>query len=144
MPEQLTFRYEDGKPVGIDAVVLYRTGKALLSDLQEAVMEEIIKPVLPAAWCDANTKCFGNDRPVLVRGPHGDWPDRTQDHRRYLWRHGAPRRRRLLRQGPFKVDRSAAYLARYVAKTSSRPASLNAGNSSCPTPSVGRTDVDQH
>ncbi|HBW83151.1 MAG TPA: methionine adenosyltransferase, partial [Gammaproteobacteria bacterium] len=50
---QLTFRYEDGKPVGIDTVVLSTQHKDSISlpDLQEAVMEEIIKPVLPANWC---------------------------------------------------------------------------------------------
>ena len=55
---QITFRYEDGKPAGIDAVVLstQHDPEIAQKDLQEAVMEEIIKPVLPAVWLSADTK----------------------------------------------------------------------------------------
>ena len=58
---QLTMRYEDGKPVGIDAVVLSTQHRDSISleNLREAVMEEIIKPVLPAEWINKNTKYFG-------------------------------------------------------------------------------------
>ena len=55
---QVTFQYDDGKIVGIDAVVLstQHSEDISLKDLQEAVMEEIIKPVLPAEWLTAGTK----------------------------------------------------------------------------------------
>ena len=72
---QLSFRYEGGKPVGIDAVVLSTQHKESIapSDLHEAEMEEIIKPVLPAAWCDASTKYLINPTGrFVIGGPHGD------------------------------------------------------------------------
>ncbi len=55
---QITFRYQDGKPTGIDAVVLstQHTEEISLKDLQEAVMEEIIKPILPTEWLHADTQ----------------------------------------------------------------------------------------
>ena len=72
---QITFRYEDGKPVAIDAVVLSTQHKEEISlkDLQEGVMEEIIKPVLPEAWINADTKYFINPTGrFVIGGPHGD------------------------------------------------------------------------
>ena len=117
---QLTFRYEDGKPVGIDAVVLSTQHKEsiALSDLQEAVMEEIIKPVLPAVWCDANTKYFINPTGrFVIGGPHGDCGLTGRkiivDTYGGMARHGGGA---FSGKDPSKVDRSAAYLARYVAK----------------------------
>ena len=117
---QLTFRYEDGKPVGIDAVVLSTQHKEsiALNDLQEAVMEEIIKPVLPAAWCDANTKYFINPTGrFVIGGPHGDCGLTGRkiivDTYGGMARHGGGA---FSGKDPSKVDRSAAYLARYVAK----------------------------
>ena len=81
-------------------------------------IEHVIRPVIPAELLDENTQVLRQpDRPLRRRWPDGRRrPDRPQDHRGHLRRHGAPRRRRLLRQGPTKVDRSAAYAARYVAK----------------------------
>ena len=117
---QLTFRYEDGKPVGIDAVVLSTQHKEsiALNDLQEAVMEEIIKPVLPAVWCDANTKYFINPTGrFVIGGPHGDCGLTGRkiivDTYGGMARHGGGA---FSGKDPSKVDRSAAYLARYVAK----------------------------
>ena len=117
---QLTFRYEDSKPVGIDAVVLSTQHKEsiALSELQEAVMEEIIKPVLPAAWCDANTKYFINPTGrFVIGGPHGDCGLTGRkiivDTYGGMARHGGGA---FSGKDPSKVDRSAAYLARYVAK----------------------------
>src|SRR5690606_33638416 len=72
---QITFRYENGKPVGIDAVVLstQHSEEISLQDLREAVMEEIIKPVLPAEWLDAKTKYFINPTGrFVIGGPYGD------------------------------------------------------------------------
>ena len=117
---QLTFRYEDGKPVGIDTVVLSTQHKdsISLSDLQEAVMEEIIKPVLPAIWCDANTKYFINPTGrFVIGGPYGDCGLTGRkiivDTYGGMARHGGGA---FSGKDPSKLDRSAAYLARYVAK----------------------------
>src|SRR5690554_6760144 len=67
---QVTLRYEDGKPVAIDAVVLSTQHSPDIEqkDLQEAVMEEIIKKVLPAEWLDQNTKYFINPTGRFVIG----------------------------------------------------------------------------
>ena len=117
---QITFRYEDGKPAGIDAVVLstQHRDSVDLKDLQEAVMEEIIKPVLPADWCDANTKYFINPTGrFVIGGPHGDCGLTGRkiivDTYGGMARHGGGA---FSGKDPSKVDRSAAYLARYVAK----------------------------
>ena len=117
---QITFRYEDGKPAGIDAVVLSTQHRDTvdLKDLQEAVMEEIIKPVLPAEWCDANTKYFINPTGrFVIGGPQGDCGLTGRkiivDTYGGMARHGGGA---FSGKDPSKVDRSAAYLARYVAK----------------------------
>ncbi len=59
---QLTLRYVNGKPVGVDAVVLSTQHDPEVSQatLKEAVIEEIIKPVIPAEWLDAKTRYFIN------------------------------------------------------------------------------------
>ncbi|MDP6536460.1 MAG: methionine adenosyltransferase [Gammaproteobacteria bacterium] len=117
---QITFRYADGKPVGIDAVVLSTQHRddVSLSDLQEAVMEEIIKPVLPEDWVDGNTKYFINPTGrFVIGGPHGDCGLTGRkiivDTYGGMARHGGGA---FSGKDPSKVDRSAAYLARYVAK----------------------------
>ena len=117
---QITFRYEDGKPVSIDAVVLSTQHKEEISlkDLQEAVMEEIIKPVLPEAWINADTKYFINPTGrFVIGGPHGDCGLTGRkiivDTYGGMARHGGGA---FSGKDPSKVDRSAAYAARYVAK----------------------------
>ena len=117
---QITFRYADGKPVGIDAVVLSTQHRddVSLSDLREAVMEEIIKPVLPENWVDANTKYFINPTGrFVIGGPHGDCGLTGRkiivDTYGGMARHGGGA---FSGKDPSKVDRSATYLARYVAK----------------------------
>ena len=117
---QITFRYDDGKPVGIDAVVLSTQHRddVSLSDLQEAVMEEIIKPVLPENWIDANTKYFINPTGrFVIGGPHGDCGVTGRkiivDTYGGMARHGGGA---FSGKDPSKVDRSAAYMARYAAK----------------------------
>lgn len=117
---QITFRYEDGKPTGIDAVVLSTQHDPDISqsDLQEAVMEEIIKPVLPAEWLDANTKYFINPTGrFVIGGPFGDCGLTGRkiivDTYGGMARHGGGA---FSGKDPSKVDRSAAYAARYVAK----------------------------
>ena len=117
---QITMRYEDGKPAGIDAVVLSTQHRddISLKDLREAVMEEIIKPVLPAEWVDENTKYFINPTGrFVIGGPHGDCGLTGRkiivDTYGGMARHGGGA---FSGKDPSKVDRSAAYLARYVAK----------------------------
>ena len=117
---QVTFRYEDGKPVGIDAVVLssQHNGASSQSDLHELVMEEIIKPVLPAKWLDENTKYHINPTGRFeIGGPVGDCGVTGRkiivDTYGGMARHGGGA---FSGKDPSKVDRSAAYATRYVAK----------------------------
>ena len=117
---QVTFRYEEGAPVAIDAVVLstQHDPDISLADLQEAVMEEIIKPVLPANWLSAQTKYFINPTGnFVIGGPVGDCGLTGRkiivDTYGGMARHGGGA---FSGKDPSKVDRSAAYAGRYVAK----------------------------
>ena len=117
---QVTFRYEDGKPVGIDAVVLstQHSADSSQSDLRELVMEEIIKPVLPGEWLNGNTKYHINPTGRFeIGGPVGDCGLTGRkiivDTYGGMARHGGGA---FSGKDPSKVDRSAAYAARYVAK----------------------------
>ncbi|MCF6299519.1 MAG: methionine adenosyltransferase [Proteobacteria bacterium] len=117
---QLTFRYENNKPVAIDAVVLstQHDPDVSLSDLREGVMEEIIKPVLPGNWIDANTKYHINPTgKFIIGGPVGDCGLTGRkiivDTYGGMARHGGGA---FSGKDPSKVDRSAAYACRYVAK----------------------------
>ena len=117
---QITFRYEDGKPVAIDAVVLstQHSEEISLKDLQEAVMEEIIKPVLPDSWINADTKYFINPTGrFVIGGPYGDCGLTGRkiivDTYGGMARHGGGA---FSGKDPSNVDRSSAYAARYVAK----------------------------
>ena len=117
---QVTFRYEDHKPVGIDAVVLSTQHSEDISTdaLREAIMEEVIKPVLPAEWLDSNTKYFINPTGrFVIGGPVGDCGLTGRkiivDTYGGMARHGGGA---FSGKDPSKVDRSAAYAGRYVAK----------------------------
>jgi len=117
---QVTFRYEEGAPVAIDAVVLstQHDPDISLAYLQEAVMEEIIKPVLPANWLSAQTKYFINPTGnFVIGGPVGDCGLTGRkiivDTYGGMARHGGGA---FSGKDPSKVDRSAAYAGRYVAK----------------------------
>ena len=117
---QLTFKYEDNNIVGIDAVVLSTQHAETISqkDLHEGVMEEIIKPVLPASYLDDETKFFINPTGRFVIGdPMGDCGLTGRkiivDTYGGAARHGGGA---FSGKDPSKVDRSAAYAARYVAK----------------------------
>ncbi len=117
---QVTFRYEDNKPVAIDAVVLstqHNPGIAL-NDLREAILEEVIKPVLPAEWLNADTKYHINPTGnFVIGGPVGDCGLTGRkiivDTYGGMARHGGGA---FSGKDPSKVDRSAAYAGRYVAK----------------------------
>lgn len=117
---QVTFAYEGGKPVGIDAVVLSTQHSPDINqaDLQEAVMEHIIKPVLPAEWLTPKTKIHINPTgQFIIGGPVGDAGLTGRkiivDTYGGMARHGGGA---FSGKDPSKVDRSAAYAGRYVAK----------------------------
>ncbi len=117
---QITVRYQDGKPVGIDAVVLSTQHHPGVSEssLHEAVMEEIIKPVLPAKWLHKDTKFHINPTgQFIIGGPMGDCGLTGRkiivDTYGGMGRHGGGA---FSGKDPSKVDRSAAYAGRYVAK----------------------------
>jgi S-adenosylmethionine synthetase len=117
---QVTIRYENDKPVGIEAVVLSTQHSDDIStkNLREAVIEEILKPVLPAKWIDKRTKYHINPTGrFVVGGPVGDCGLTGRkiivDTYGGYARHGGGA---FSGKDPSKVDRSAAYAARYVAK----------------------------
>lgn len=117
---QVTFRYEDGKPVAIDAVVLSTQHNPDIEQpaLHDAVMDEIIKPVLPEEWITKDTKFFINPTGrFVIGGPVGDCGLTGRkiivDTYGGMARHGGGA---FSGKDPSKVDRSAAYAGRYVAK----------------------------
>ncbi|WP_340680040.1 methionine adenosyltransferase [Paraglaciecola sp.] len=117
---QVTFIYENNQPVGIDAVVLstQHCNSISTADLREAVMEEIIKPVLPEKWLTSKTKFFINPTGrFVIGGPMGDCGLTGRkiivDTYGGMARHGGGA---FSGKDPSKVDRSAAYAGRYVAK----------------------------
>ncbi|MCX4193545.1 methionine adenosyltransferase [Methylophaga sp. OBS1] len=117
---QVTFVYQDGKPVGIDAVVLSTQHSPEISqaDLREAVMEHIIKPVLPEEWLTPKTQIHINPTgQFIIGGPVGDAGLTGRkiivDTYGGMARHGGGA---FSGKDPSKVDRSAAYAGRYVAK----------------------------
>lgn len=117
---QITLRYENGVPVAVDAVVLstQHSPDISLADLQEAVMEDIIKPTLPAEWLHKNTLYHINPTgQFIIGGPMGDCGLTGRkiivDTYGGMAHHGGGA---FSGKDPSKVDRSAAYAGRYVAK----------------------------
>ncbi|MBT8129070.1 MAG: methionine adenosyltransferase [Gammaproteobacteria bacterium] len=119
---QVTFKYTDGQPVGIDAVVLSTQHDPDIDNrnLREAVMDEIIKPVLPAEWLDQCPQEHIHINPTgkfVIGGPVGDCGLTGRkiivDTYGGMARHGGGA---FSGKDPSKVDRSAAYAGRYVAK----------------------------
>jgi len=117
---QVTVKYVDGKPAGIDAVVLSTQHAPGISQkkIREAVIDEIIKPVLPKKWLDKRTKYFINPTGMFeIGGPVGDAGLTGRkiivDTYGGMARHGGGA---FSGKDPSKVDRSAAYAGRYVAK----------------------------
>jgi S-adenosylmethionine synthetase len=117
---QVTLRYEDHKPVGLEAVVLSTQHSPEVSTrvLREAVMEEILKPILPAKWLDKRTKYHINPTGrFVIGGPVGDCGLTGRkiivDTYGGYARHGGGS---FSGKDPSKVDRSASYAVRYVAK----------------------------
>ena len=117
---QVTLRYENGKPVAVDAVVLSTQHDEDIkqSDLREAIMEEVVKHVLPAEWLHKETKYHINPTgQFIIGGPVGDCGLTGRkiivDTYGGAARHGGGA---FSGKDPSKVDRSAAYAGRYVAK----------------------------
>lgn len=117
---QVTLVYENGQPVAVDTVVLSTQHHPDIrhQDLVEAVMEEIIKPVLPSEWLTPMTRYFINPTGrFVIGGPLGDCGLTGRkiivDTYGGMARHGGGC---FSGKDPSKVDRSAAYAARYVAK----------------------------
>ena len=117
---QVTLRYENGRPVAIDAVVLSTQHDADISqaNIHEAVMDLIIRDVLPADWLHADTRYHINPTgQFIIGGPVGDCGLTGRkiivDTYGGMARHGGGA---FSGKDPSKVDRSAAYAGRYVAK----------------------------
>jgi len=117
---QLTFRYQDGKIVGVDAVVLstQHDEDVALADLQAAVRKDIIEEVIPSEWLHSDTLYHINPTGrFVIGGPVGDCGLTGRkiivDTYGGMARHGGGA---FSGKDPSKVDRSAAYAARYVAK----------------------------
>ncbi len=118
---QVTLRYnEQGKPIAVDAVVLSTQHNPDVSQdtIREAVMEEIIRPVLPAEWLHSDTQFHINPTgQFIIGGPVGDCGLTGRkiivDTYGGMARHGGGA---FSGKDPSKVDRSAAYAGRYVAK----------------------------
>ena len=117
---QVTLRYDNGKPVAIDAVVLSTQHDEGISqsDIRDAVMDLIVKEVLPQEWLHADTKYHINPTgQFIIGGPVGDCGLTGRkiivDTYGGMARHGGGA---FSGKDPSKVDRSAAYAGRYVAK----------------------------
>ncbi|BAC24462.1 metK [Wigglesworthia glossinidia endosymbiont of Glossina brevipalpis] len=117
---QITFIYENKKIVGIDTVIIssQHSEEINLSDLREGIMEEIIQPILPKKWISNKTKYFINPTGrFVIGGPMGDCGLTGRkiivDTYGGMARHGGGS---FSGKDPSKVDRSAAYALRYVAK----------------------------
>ena len=117
---QVTLRYDQNKQVAIDAVVLstQHSPEIELGDLQDAVLEETIRPVLPEEWLHAGTKYHINPTGKFeIGGPMGDCGLTGRkiivDTYGGMAHHGGGA---FSGKDPTKVDRSAAYAGRYVAK----------------------------
>lgn len=117
---QVTIQYEDNRPIRIEAVVLSTQHSPNVNhdDLQEGVMEEILKPILPPDMVDANTKYFINPTGrFVIGGPVGDCGVTGRkiivDTYGGMGHHGGGA---FSGKDPSKVDRSSAYMGRYVAK----------------------------
>ncbi len=117
---QVTLRYENGLPVAIDAVVLSTQHEPGIkqADIREAILEEVIKHVLPAEWLHKETRFHINPTgQFIIGGPVGDCGLTGRkiivDSYGGMARHGGGA---FSGKDPSKVDRSAAYAGRYVAK----------------------------
>ncbi|MGO4110635.1 methionine adenosyltransferase [Paenibacillus sp. YAF4_2] len=117
---QVTIEYVDGKPVRVDTIVVstQHAEEISLEQIQADILEHVIKPVVPVEWLDEQTKYFINPTGrFVIGGPQGDAGLTGRkiivDTYGGYARHGGGA---FSGKDPTKVDRSAAYAARYVAK----------------------------
>ncbi len=117
---QVTIAYEDGKPVAVDTIVISTQHEPDISleQIKKDMIEKVIKPVVPAELLTADTKYFINPTgKFVIGGPQGDTGLTGRkiivDTYGGMARHGGGA---FSGKDPTKVDRSAAYAARYVAK----------------------------
>jgi S-adenosylmethionine synthetase len=117
---QVTIEYRNGRPARVDCVVIstQHSEKVSTKDLQAAVLEQVIKPIVPAAMLDRNTKYHINPTGrFVIGGPMGDAGLTGRkiivDTYGGYSRHGGGA---FSGKDPSKVDRSACYMARYIAK----------------------------
>ncbi|MDQ0062021.1 methionine adenosyltransferase [Paenibacillus harenae] len=117
---QVTIEYADGKPVRVDTIVVstQHAEEITLEQIQKDILEQVIKPVVPVEWLDQETKYFINPTGrFVIGGPQGDAGLTGRkiivDTYGGYARHGGGA---FSGKDPTKVDRSAAYAARYVAK----------------------------
>ncbi|WP_455651415.1 methionine adenosyltransferase [Phascolarctobacterium sp.] len=117
---QVTVEYDDGKPVRIDAIVVssQHAPEIPMEQIRADIMEHVIKPIVPAEMLDADTKYYINPTGrFVIGGPQGDSGLTGRkiivDTYGGMARHGGGA---FSGKDPTKVDRSAAYAARYVAK----------------------------
>ena len=117
---QVTVEYEDGRPVRVDTVVLstQHDPDVTQEEIEAAILEHVIRPVIPQALIDASTRMLINPTGrFVIGGPHGDSGLTGRkiivDTYGGYARHGGGA---FSGKDPTKVDRSAAYAARYVAK----------------------------
>ncbi|MGO4547494.1 methionine adenosyltransferase [Paenibacillus sp. 2TAB23] len=117
---QVTIEYADGKPLRVDTIVVstQHAEEITLEQIQQDILEHVIKPVVPVEWLDAETKYFINPTGrFVIGGPQGDAGLTGRkiivDTYGGYARHGGGA---FSGKDPTKVDRSAAYAARYVAK----------------------------
>lgn len=117
---QVTIEYVDGKPVRVDTIVVstQHAEEITLEQIQKDILEQVIKPVVPVEWLDEETKYFINPTGrFVIGGPQGDAGLTGRkiivDTYGGYARHGGGA---FSGKDPTKVDRSAAYAARYVAK----------------------------
>ena len=117
---QVTVEYDDGKPVRIDTIVIstQHAPEITLEQIRKDIMEQVIKPVVPAEMLDGETKYYINPTGrFVIGGPQGDSGLTGRkiivDTYGGMARHGGGA---FSGKDPTKVDRSAAYAARYVAK----------------------------
>ncbi|MDY7576353.1 methionine adenosyltransferase [Actimicrobium sp. CCI2.3] len=116
---QVTLRYVDGKPVGIDTIVLstQHAPEMQHKEIEEAVIEMIIKPVVPQEWLDGTRYLINPTGRFVIGGPQGDCGLTGRKIIVDTYGGAAPHGGGAFSgKDPTKVDRSAAYAGRYVAK----------------------------
>jgi len=108
--------YRNGRPARVDTVVIStHTMRSSNKDLHDAVMDHVIRPIVPAR-CSIAYQIHIIDGRFVIGGPWAMRRDRAQNYCGQLRRLQPSRWRRIFRQGSSKVDRSACYMARYIAK----------------------------